>query len=181
MRLQYIYQSGCDRGRNVVVWLGANTPRQNEERTLMYIVKVLATAAERDFMVFFFVGEDAQPSLSFMKQLVAFFDYAWSPRLLGFYVVHAGFFFKVSMGVVKMLASERFASRLAFLESLRDVHAIVDHAQVKVNDALLAYDRRLNKCVCPLRGARNSRACRSYDYTAPAVAASPVAKPDPEL
>lgn len=39
VRLQYIYQSGCDQGRNVVVWLGANMPRTNEERTLMVCVR----------------------------------------------------------------------------------------------------------------------------------------------
>lgn len=114
---------------------------------MMYIVKTLAAAAEKDFMVFFFVDADWQPSLSFMKQLVTFFELFWCTRLLGFYIVHAGVMFRITMGMAKLLSSDRFSSRVFYLDSLREVHALVDHVQVKVNDGLVSYDQRLNRCV----------------------------------
>lgn len=57
----------------------------------------------------------------------------------------AGFFFKLTIGMAKLFASERFTSRLVLLESLREVHSLVDHTQVKVSESLVAYDQRLNR------------------------------------
>jgi hypothetical protein len=56
--------------------------------------------------------------------------------------VHPTFWFKLTISLVKPFLSNRFGSKIVFLDSMAELYTRIDPSQLRVSDRIIAFEQK---------------------------------------
>jgi O-acetyl-ADP-ribose deacetylase (regulator of RNase III) len=146
-QLNVIYQAGSDAfGRTVVAVVGNLLPAQDEkalERVLLYIITVMDAVTNKPFVLVYFHAQATNPEFAWLRKVHDILDTKYGRNLRGFFVVHPTFWLKLLLGVLSPFLSTAFKQNLRFVNSLKELQALVPQARLFIPRHVTHHDHLL--------------------------------------
>lgn len=145
-----LYISGADRlGRPVVVFVGKrfNASLANFERVMMYIISVLDTIVEKDYVVVYFhtlTAKEDLPSFQFVQSVYDTLEYKYKKNLKALYVVHPSFWCRILTWWFTTFTASAIRDKVYCLGGVEYLQHIIPLSHLQVPSFIMDYDYKVN-------------------------------------
>lgn len=119
----------------------------NNSAFIKFIIRKMEAYVQNDYVLVYFhqgLKDDSRPSVNFLWNSYKELDRNFKKNLKSLYVVHPTMFIRIVWNFFKPFISEKFKSKLFYVNSLKELRDGLGLAQLKLPDSIYQFDDKYN-------------------------------------